>query len=37
MQFFNYVRGDVKFDGLEGLKIQLAKDRDDVLALLRDQ
>jgi riboflavin kinase / FMN adenylyltransferase len=37
MQFFNYVRGDVKFDGLEALKIQLAKDRDDVLALLRDQ
>ena len=37
MQFFNYVRGDVKFDGLEGLKIQLAKDRDDVLALLRDE
>jgi riboflavin kinase/FMN adenylyltransferase len=37
MQFFNYVRGDVKFDGLDALKIQLAKDRDDVLALLRDQ
>ena len=37
MQFYNYVRGDVKFDGLEGLKIQLAKDKDDVLALLRDQ
>jgi riboflavin kinase/FMN adenylyltransferase len=37
MQFFNYVRGDVKFDGLEALKVQLAKDRDDVLALLRDQ
>jgi len=37
MQFFNYVRGDVKFDGLDALKTQLAKDRDDVLALLRDQ
>jgi riboflavin kinase/FMN adenylyltransferase len=37
MQFFNYVRGDIKFDGLDALKIQLAKDRDDVLALLRDQ
>jgi len=37
MQFYNYVRGDVKFDGLEGLKIQLAKDKDDVLALLRNQ
>jgi riboflavin kinase/FMN adenylyltransferase len=37
MQFFNYVRGDVKFDGLEALKVQLAKDKDDVLALLRDQ
>ena len=37
MQFFNYVRGDVKFDSLDALKIQLAKDRDDVLALLRDQ
>jgi riboflavin kinase/FMN adenylyltransferase len=36
MQFYNYVRGDVKFDGLEGLKIQLAKDKDDVLALLRE-
>jgi len=36
MQFFNYVRGDVKFDGLEALKVQLAKDKDDVLALLRD-
>ena len=37
MQFFNYVRSDIKFDGLDALKIQLAKDRDDVLALLRDQ
>jgi riboflavin kinase/FMN adenylyltransferase len=37
MQFFNYVRGDVKFDGLYELKVQLAKDMDDVLALLRDQ
>lgn len=37
MQFYNYVRGDVKFDGLETLKEQLAKDKDDVLALLRDQ
>jgi riboflavin kinase/FMN adenylyltransferase len=37
MQFFNYVRGDVKFDGLDALKIQLAKDKDDVLALLKEQ
>jgi riboflavin kinase/FMN adenylyltransferase len=36
MEFYNYVRGDVKFDGLEGLKVQLAKDKDDVLALLRE-
>ena len=34
MEFHNYVRGDVKFSALEGLKIQLAQDKVDVLALL---
>lgn len=34
MQFFNFVRGDIKFDNLDELIEQLAKDKDDVLALL---
>ena len=34
MEFHNYVRGDVKFSALEGLKSQLAQDKVDVLALL---
>ena len=36
MYFYNYVRGDVKFTGLDDLKIQLAKDKKDVHALLND-
>jgi len=36
MYFYNYVRGDVKFTGLDDLKIQLAKDKKDVQALLND-
>jgi riboflavin kinase/FMN adenylyltransferase len=35
MEFHNFVRGDVKFSGLDELKVQLAKDRTDVLALLK--
>jgi riboflavin kinase/FMN adenylyltransferase len=34
MQFFNFVRGDIKFANLDELKAQLVKDKDDVLALL---
>jgi riboflavin kinase/FMN adenylyltransferase len=34
LQFYNYVRGDVKFNGLDELKVQLAQDKVDVLALL---
>jgi riboflavin kinase/FMN adenylyltransferase len=34
MKFLNYIRGDVKFDGLDALKVQLAQDKADVLALL---
>lgn len=34
MEFYNYVRGDVKFAGLDELKVQLAQDKVDVLALL---
>ena len=36
LYFYNYVRGDVKFTGLDDLKIQLAKDKKDVQALLND-
>ena len=35
MNFIHFVRSDVKFSGLDALKVQLAKDRDDVLALLK--
>jgi len=35
MNFIHFVRHDVKFSSLEGLKEQLAQDRLDVLALLR--
>ena len=35
MNFMNFVRSDVKFSSLEGLKNQLAQDRLDVLNLLR--
>ncbi|MEN0056865.1 MAG: bifunctional riboflavin kinase/FAD synthetase [Mucilaginibacter sp.] len=34
MEFHHYVRGDVKFESLDQLKTQLAKDKEDVLALL---
>jgi riboflavin kinase/FMN adenylyltransferase len=34
MEFHHYVRGDVKFTSLDELKVQLAKDKEDVLALL---
>lgn len=34
MYFYHYVRGDAKFSSLDELKQQLAKDREDVLALL---
>jgi riboflavin kinase/FMN adenylyltransferase len=34
MQFFNFVRGDIKFSNLDELIVQLGKDKDDVLALL---
>jgi len=34
MEFHHYVRGDVKFDGLDALKVQLAQDKVDVLRLL---
>ena len=37
MQFFNFVRGDIKFNNLDELIVQLGKDKDDVLALLGDQ
>jgi riboflavin kinase/FMN adenylyltransferase len=36
MQFYNFVRSDVRFLNLEELKVQLAKDKVDVLELLRD-
>lgn len=34
MEFLHYVRGDVKFASLDELKAQLAKDKEDVKALL---
>lgn len=34
MNFHHYVRGDIKFSSLDELKVQLAKDKEDVLALL---
>jgi riboflavin kinase/FMN adenylyltransferase len=34
MQFLHFVRGDIKFEGLEQLIAQLAKDKETVLALL---
>jgi len=37
MEFYNFVRGDIKFNNLDELKEQLAKDKDDVLALLGDR
>src|ERR1700744_2776042 len=37
MQFLHFVRGDIKFEGLEQLIVQLAKDKEVVLALLAPQ
>jgi riboflavin kinase/FMN adenylyltransferase len=37
LHFYNYVRGDVKFNGLDELKLQLAQDKIDVLELLSGQ
>ena len=34
MEFLHFVRGDVKFNGLDELKAQIAKDKEDVLRLL---
>jgi riboflavin kinase/FMN adenylyltransferase len=34
MNFHHFVRSDIKFNGLDELKLQLAKDRDSVLELL---
>lgn len=34
MEFLHFVRGDVKFNGLDELKAQIAKDKQDVLRLL---
>jgi riboflavin kinase/FMN adenylyltransferase len=36
MEFHNFVRGDVKFDGLDALKLQIAQDKVDVLRLLKN-
>ncbi|MDB5015382.1 MAG: bifunctional riboflavin kinase/FAD synthetase [Mucilaginibacter sp.] len=36
MEFYNFVRGDVKFASLDELKAQLAQDKVDVTALLRE-
>jgi len=36
MEFHNYVRGDVKFASLDELVIQLGKDKEDVLKLLKE-
>ncbi|QEM13934.1 bifunctional riboflavin kinase/FAD synthetase [Mucilaginibacter rubeus] len=33
MEFHHYIRGDVKFSSLDGLKVQLAQDKVDVLNL----
>ena len=34
MEFLYFVRGDVKFEGLDELKAQIARDKEDVLRLL---
>jgi riboflavin kinase/FMN adenylyltransferase len=34
MEFLHFVRGDVKFESLEQLVVQLGKDKEDVLALM---
>jgi riboflavin kinase/FMN adenylyltransferase len=35
VKFLHYIRGDAKFEGLEQLKIQIAKDKEAVLASLK--
>jgi riboflavin kinase/FMN adenylyltransferase len=35
LEFSHYVRGDVKFKGLDELKMQIAKDKEDILYLLK--
>ena len=37
MEFYHFVRSDIKFSSLDELKIQLANDKVDVLRLLVDQ
>ncbi|MDB4924703.1 bifunctional riboflavin kinase/FAD synthetase [Mucilaginibacter sp.] len=34
MEFHHFVRGDIKFAGLDDLKVQIAKDKEDVISLL---
>jgi riboflavin kinase/FMN adenylyltransferase len=34
MEFLHFVRGDVKFNGLDELKAQIARDKEDVIKLL---
>ncbi|MDB5004530.1 MAG: bifunctional riboflavin kinase/FAD synthetase [Mucilaginibacter sp.] len=36
MEFHHFVRGDVKFNGLDELKLQIAKDKEEVISLLVD-
>jgi riboflavin kinase / FMN adenylyltransferase len=36
MEFYHFVRGDIKFTGLDELIVQLAKDKADVLNLLKN-
>jgi riboflavin kinase/FMN adenylyltransferase len=35
MEFYHFVRGDIKFTGLDELIVQLAKDKEDVLELMK--
>jgi riboflavin kinase/FMN adenylyltransferase len=37
MEFLHHVRGDVKFESLDGLVVQLGKDKEAVLALLSNE
>lgn len=34
MSFYHYVRGDIRFNGLDELKAQIARDKEDVLRLM---
>jgi riboflavin kinase/FMN adenylyltransferase len=36
MEFYHFVRGDIKFTGLDELIVQLAKDKVDVLELMKN-